>query len=380
MDVSIVGVAETPPCRTSDRDLRALVLDAVRNALDDAGIRPSEVDGVVSDAGIMPNTVPAEFVAAHLGANRRFSCGSSFGGAGICAAPMLAEAALAGGHASVVVCYFGVDWGSAPSGPYGFHDAYPAKRTFEKPYGFIAQPSYFALWARRYLNRHPEALAAFAELAVLHSENAQKTTRSQLRNPTTLESYYNSPVVSDPLRVRDCCLISDGAGAFVMTSRSRARDCRKRPVHVLASALAAPPITGDDVFTQNGNLTELPGASEAMTAALSMANIDRSDLDFAQIYDCFTISCVLQLEGLGFCGEGEGASYVLDGHVRRNGRLPINTHGGLLAYSYRLGIEHVVEAVRQLRGEAGAGQLDDPQVGIVTGLSMPDYGVMVLGR
>jgi acetyl-CoA acetyltransferase len=380
MDVSIVGIAETPPCRTSKRDLRALVLDAVRGALDDAGILPSEVDGVVSDAGIMPNTVPPEFVAAHLGAKRRFSGGSSFGGAGICAAPMLVDGALSARHASVSVFYFGVDWGSAPSGPYGFHDAYPAKRIFEKPYGFSAQPSYFALWARRYLNRHPEAADAFAELAVLHSENAQRTTRAQLRKPTTRQSYSSSPMVSDPLRVRDCCLISDGAGAFVMTSRARARDCRKPAVHVLGSALAAPPITGDDVFTQGGNLIQLPGAADAMTTALSMANIERSDLDFAQIYDCFTISCILQLESLGFCSEGEGAAFVLDGQVKRGGQIPINTHGGLLAYSYRLGIEHVVEAVRQLRGEAGAGQLPDAQLGIVTGLSMPDYAVMVLGR
>jgi acetyl-CoA acetyltransferase len=380
MDVSIVGIAETPPCRASSRDLRALVLDAVRDALDDAGIHPSEVDGVISDAGIMPNTVPPEFVSAHLGAKRRFSGGASYGGAGICAAPMLAQGALAGGHANVIVCYFGVDWGSSVAGPYGFHDVYPAKRVFEKPYGFFAQPSYFALWAQRYLNRHPEAQAAFAELAILHSENAQRTGRGQLRKPTTQQSYSSSPMVSEPLRARDCCLISDGAGAFVMTSSARGRDCRKRPIQVLGSALVAPPMTADDVFTQGGDMTQLPGAAEAMTAALSMAKIERSDLDFAQLYDCFTISCILQLENLGFCAEGEGAAFVLDGHVKRGGQLPINTHGGLLAYSYRLGIEHVIEAVRQLRGEAGAGQLDDPQFGVVTGLSMPDYGVMVLGR
>jgi acetyl-CoA acetyltransferase len=357
-----------------------MVLDAVRDALDDAGIHASEVDGIVTDAGIMPNTVPPEFVSAHLGVRRRFSAGSSYGGAGICTAPMLAAGALAAGHAKVVVCYFGVDWGSTPSGPYGFHDAFPAKRAFEKPYGFMAQPSYFALWARRYLNRHPEAAEAFAALAVLHSENAQKTTRGQLRRPTTLDSYSSSPMVSDPLRVRDCCLISDGAGAFVMTSGARARDCRKRPVRVLASTLSGAAVTGDDVFTQGGNLTRLPGALDAMNAAMSQAQISRSDLDFAEIYDCFTISCILQLESLGFCAEGEGAAFVLDGQVKSGGQIPINTHGGLLAYSYRLGIEHVVEAVRQLRGEAGNGQLDDPQLGIVTGLSMPDYGVMVLGR
>src|SRR3981081_1114173 len=102
MDVSIVGIAETPPCRASEEDLRTLVLQAVRGALDDAGIEPGEVDGIISDAGIMPNTVPPEYVAAHLGAQRRFSGGSSFGGAGICAAPMLAQGALSGGHASVV--------------------------------------------------------------------------------------------------------------------------------------------------------------------------------------------------------------------------------------------------------------------------------------
>jgi acetyl-CoA acetyltransferase len=379
IEVAIVGVGETPPCRRATSDVRTLVLEALHAALDDAGIAPNEVQGFVSETGVMPTTVPVEFVSASFGVERRFSGGASYGGAGICYSPMLAHAAIESGQADVVVCYFGVDWGSAPNGPYGFHDAYPAKLAFEKPYGFMSQPSYFALWAQRYVARHPESVDAFAELAVLHSQNARLTGRAQLSRETTRESYFASRMVSDPLRTRDCCLISDGAGAFVMTSKQRARDCRKKPVHVLGSALAAPPITGDDVFTQSGDLSVLPGVSSATEAALAMAGISRADLNFAQIYDCFTISCILQLEGMGFCDVGGGARFVLDGNVARTGDLPINTHGGMLAYSYRLGIEHVVEAVRQLRGEAGRGQLPDPKLGIVTGLSMPDFGVMVLG-
>jgi len=181
------------------------------------------------------------------------------------------------------------------------------------------------------------------------------------------------------LRTLDCCLISDGAGAFVMTRADRARDLPHPPVFVKGVGFAAAPITGDAAFTQNPDYLSTPGARAASLMAQKAAGVALTELDFAQIYDCFTISCLMELEDIGLCGRGEAGAFFAEGNAALGGRLPINTHGGLLSYSYLLGIEHVVEAVRQLRGAAGATQVPGAQLGLVSGYSIPDYGVLILG-
>ena len=377
---AIVGIGETRPTRRSKQNIRTLAIQAVSAALQDAGIAPAAVDGIVSDAGIMPNTVPHEYLAAQLGIVRRFDGGMSYGGTGIVCAPMIAQAAIEQGLAETVVCYFGVDWGSRPGGPYGFHDLYPAKMAFEKPYGFSGQPSYFALWARRYMHEYGLQEEDLAQIAVNQRVNAILNGNSQQNTPLGLEDYLGSRMISDPLRVPDCCLISDGVCAFVVTSLDRARDLRHRPVQVLGCGFATEPLSGDDVFTQKPDQLTMPGAGVAAKRVLEQAGLSITDVDFAEIYDCFTISCLMQIEDLGFCGKGEAAAFIREKGTTVKGRLPVNTHGGLLAHSYLLAAEHVIEAVRQLRGEAGDAQVSDAKVGLVTGLSVPDYGVLLLGR
>ncbi len=379
-NIAIVGIGETPPVRRSDKNLRELVVDAILAALDDAGIEPHEVDGIVTDGVVMPTTVPHEYVAGQFGMTRRFDASVSYGGSGIVAAPQLAALAIQSGQASVVVSYFGVDWGTRPAGPYAFHDLYPAKLAFEKPHGFNGQPSYFALWARRYMHEYGLTEEHLGHLAVQQRENARQTGRAQNMKPMSLGQYLSAPLVSDPLRNPDCCLISDGAGAFVMTSAERARDCRRRPVYVRGVGYAAEPFTGDDIFTQKPDLLTVPGVAAARQAAERAAGFGLGEADFAEIYDCFTISCLMQIEDLGVCAKSEAGDFVAEGNTRRDGALPVNTHGGLLSYSYRLAIEHVVEAVRQLRHEAGEVQVPNAEVGFVTGFSIPDYGILVLGR
>ncbi len=379
-EIAIVGVGETAPARRTEKGLRALVVEAVVAALADAGIDAGEVDGIVTDSVIMPTTVPHDYVSGQLGIRRRFDAAISYGGAGIVAAPLLAEAAIASGQADVVVVYFGVDWGSRPDGPYGFHDLYPAKLAFEKPYGFNGQPAYFALWAQRYMHEFGVDEGHLAAVSVAQRRHARLNGGAQAMRPLTTADYFETRMISDPLRVPDCCLISDGAGAYVMTSAERARDCAKPPVRVLGTGFAAGPETGDDVFTQHADLLSFPAAAEAAEVACRQAGVGIDAVDFAEVYDCFSISVLLQLEDLGFCGKGEAGHFVAEGHTGIGGRLPVNTHGGLLSYSYRLGIEHVVEAVRQLRGEAGAAQVEGAEIGLVGGLSIPDYGVLLLGR
>lgn len=378
--IAIAGIGQTKPVRRSDRSLRALVVEAVEAALVDAGLRPDEVDGVLTDGLVMPTTVPRDFIAAQFGIERRFDGGMSFGGAATAAAPQLAQLAISSGLASVIIYYFGVDWGSRASGPYAFHDLYEAKLAFEKPYGFTGQPSYFALWARRYMHEFDLTERDLATIAVTQRENARRNPLSQQTALLSYEDYFAARVVSDPLRVPDCCLISDGACAYVMTSLERARDLARPPVPILGTGFGSEPITGDDVFTQPAGMMRIPGARRAVEQALQQAGVTLADVDFAELYDCFTMSCLLQIEDLGFCKRGEGAAFIREMGTGIDGRLPINTHGGLLAHSYLLGVEHVVEAVRQLRGEAGAGQVRNANVGLVGGLSNPDYGVMLLGR
>ncbi len=147
-----------------------------------------------------------------------------------------------------------------------------------------------------------------------------------------------------------------------------------------AQGFGSEPISGDDVFTQPGGMMRIPGARIATDKALRQAGVTLDDVDFAEIYDCFTMSCLLQIEDIGFCKRGEGAAFIRDKGIGIGGKLPINTHGGLLSHSYLLGVEHVIEAVRQLRGEAGRAQVSNAGIGLVGGLSNPDYGVMILGR
>ena len=378
--IAIVGVGETPPVRRSEKDVRALTIDAVLAALDDAGLEPSDVDGIVTDTVVMPTSVPRDYVAGQLGISLRYDAAISYGGASIVAAPMLAAQAIASGRATTVLVYFGVDWGTRASGPYGFHDIYPAKLEYEKPYGFNAQPIYFGLWARRYMHEYGLTSRQLGALCVTQREHALLKGGGQIPKTLTLNDYEDAPMISDPLRVPDCCLISDGAGAYVMTSLERARDLAKPPVQVIGTGFASVPTTGDSVFTQGSDLMTIPGAEQAALQALGEAGIGHRDVNFLETYDCFSISCLLQIEDMGFCPKGEVGAFVEEGHVRIGGALPVNTHGGLLSYSYRLGIEHVTEAVRQLRGEAGGNQVESAEVGVVSGLSIPDYGVLALAR
>lgn len=378
--IAIVGIGETPPARRSDKDVRTLTIDAVLAALDDAGLRPCDVDGIVTDTVVMPTSVPRDYVAGQLGISLRYDAAVSYGGASIVAAPMLAAQAIASGRASTVLVYFGIDWGTRASGPYGFHDIYPAKLEYEKPYGFNAQPIYFGLWARRYMHEYGLTPRQLGSLCVTQREHALLKGGGQIPKPLTLDDYANAPMISEPLRVPDCCLISDGAGAYVMTSLERAKDLARPPVQVIGTGFASVPTTGDAVFTQGSDLMTIPGADRAAAQALGEAGITHRDVDFLETYDCFSISCLLQIEDMGFCPKGEVGAFVEEGHTRIGGALPVNTHGGLLSYSYRLGIEHVTEAVRQLRGEAGGNQVAAAEVGVVSGLSIPDYGVLALAK
>lgn len=382
----IVGVGETLPFRRrAGRDVKTLLLEAILAALDDAGLTPDDVDGVVTEGDLMPKLFPADELAeAFAWPDRPFTAQGLAVGAGLTAAPLLAGApsgsALETGQASVVLSYFGVTWGSSSGGPYAYHEQFGLKENLEVPFGFYGQPIYLATLQRRYQHEYGLTAEQLGALAVACRKHANLHPDAQMYGrPLTIEDYLNSPMIADPLRLHDCCLITDGAAAIVMTTPERARDLKQRPVYVSGAAQAGGPVGAANIFTQQANYFAQPTVRSAQRA-YAMAGVGPAEMDSAQVYDCFTILALRQIEELGFCQRGEGGAFISGGRIELGGALPVNTHGGNLSHAYLLGITHIVEAVRQLRGEAGARQIPGAELGVVNGFTGHESGTLVLRR
>lgn len=370
--VAIVGAGETEFVRRGDRRVGELVVEACRAALADAGIDPSDVDGIVIEGSTMPSRVPADEVAYALGVtDRRFTAAGLVGGAGVVGAVALAALALSSGAADVVLSYYGADFGSAPGGPYAFPVGLEVKEGIEKPLGWYGQPLYFAAMAQRYRHEYGLTEEDLGGVAVATRANAARTPGAMRRTPLTMADYLASPMVAEPFRALDCSLINDGAVAFVMTTLDRARDLRRPPVVLAGAGTGSVATPQESWFTQATDHPRTPAVLSG-PRAFADAGLRPADVDLALVYDCFTISTVLQLEDLGLCRPGEGAAFVA------SGALPVNTHGGLLSHAYTVGASHVVEAVRQLRGERGAGQVPGAEVALVAGLGVPDHACLLL--
>jgi acetyl-CoA acetyltransferase len=371
----VVGIGETAYVRKpgSGMSTLALQLRAAVAAIEDAGLAPRQIDGILP----FPNLGHAESFAANLGCeNLRFQSIVWMGGAAPVASLRVAAAALREGLADYVLIPAGwngysgsrarqtvsEDVSSLPGGAIA--------RDYYLPFGFTAPPQWYAVIARRHMHEfgtRPEQLGA---IAVAMRKHAQRNPRAVMHGrPLTLEDYLASPMLADPYRVLDCCLETDGAAAVVVTTAERARDLGKKPVFLM-SAAAGQPCPADEI-TNRKDLFRT-GLSLAAPEAFAQAGIAPRDVDFAEIYDCFTFEVLQQLEEAGFCKRGEGGAFVEGGRIELGGELPVNTHGGLLSEAHVLGMSHVVEAVRQLRGEAGERQVEGAEIGVVTGWG--DFG------
>jgi acetyl-CoA acetyltransferase len=381
MTIAIVGVGETEYAWKEPRSPAALAVDAVQRALADAGLTGPDVDGIVTESYTLANRAPADFVAAHIGIkDRAFSAHTGIAGSGTVGAPALARLAIESGLASVVVSYYAINLSArGAGGAYQLHAGDKAKAAFEMPFGFYGQPVYFAAAAARYRHLYglePEQLGSVARAARAH---AQRTPNALRREPLSMDDYLANAVVADPLRKLDCCLVNDGGVAFVMTSVERARDLPHSPVVVAGAGFGSKPVAQSGYFSQSTDLLTTAAAISGPKAYRD-AGLQPADVDFAEIYDCFTISMLLQLEDLGFAAKGEGARFIATGATAPGGSLPVNTHGGLLSQSYLVGGNHVVEAVRQLRGERGEAQVEGAEVGLVAGLGAPEHATLLLTK
>jgi acetyl-CoA acetyltransferase len=377
----IAGIGETAAVRRSGRSSQAMILEAVRGALDDAGLTAADVDGIVTE-GMMASVYPHDELAMTLGIERSYlNATSSYFGSGIASAHQVAASLIATKQAEVVVTYFGVDWGTT-SGAYSSVGAQGSpKEVFEKPFGYYGQPYFFGAIANRYEQHYGVDLEfALGSLALNQRANAIRTGTGQMDRPMDRDAYLASPLVAAPLRVPDCCLLTDAAAATVLVSAERAKDLRQRPIYLKGASLATLPYSMDNYFTQAQDYLSWPTAKHAVDRALAMAGRDLSEIDFAELYDCFTMTLLMQIEDIGWCGKGEAADFIGNGtSISLNGSVPINTHGGLLSHSYLLGATHITEAVRQLRGTAEGVQVPGAELGLVGLLAGPHYGALVLG-
>ena len=371
--VAIVGVGETEFARQLDRPFDELVLEAARRAIADAGLDAAEIDGFIP----VYAEPPADDMALALGAQRAFTAGPGLTpGAGSVGALRTARLAIEAGLADNVLVYYGFK-GSRPGGPYSFHAEDPVKASLEMPFGWYGQPVYFAAWAQRYCYEYGVKPEDFAPVALAARAWAGLTPGAQKTKAIGPDDYLRSPMISTPLRALDCCLISDGAAAFVVTSLERARALRHPPAVVAGLGIASLDITLTSIFTQKPDVLSL-GSAVSGPRAYAEAGLGPADVDVAEIYDCFSITMVLQMEDLGFCPRGEGFAFASDGRIAPGGAFPLNTNGGHLSYAYMPGMNHIVEATRQLRGDRGEAQVAGAEVALVAALGGNDHATTIL--
>ena len=256
MTIAIVGVGETDYAFKDPRPPAALAVDAVRRALADAGLQPDEVDGVVTEAITVAPVAPVDEVATRVGIHdRRFTGYLGLAGSGTVGAPMLARMAIESGEASVVVVYYAINLSRQGSGgAYAFHAADPAKAAFEMPFGYYGQAVYYAATAARYRHEFGLEEEHLGRLAVSAREFAQRTPNALRKEPLSMDDYLAQPMLAEPLRKADCCLVNDGAVAYVLTSTERARDLAKPVVQVAGVGLASKPVTQAQYFSQTPDL------------------------------------------------------------------------------------------------------------------------------
>jgi acetyl-CoA acetyltransferase len=365
----VVGVADAvSPIGLLDGSVRALEVQVIREALDDAGLTIADVDGVASC--IAPGWAASLELAEYLGIAPRWTDSTQAGGSSFEIHVQHAAAAIALGQCEVaVIAYAATPYSSHKRGGAGFgsRQGPPAPTPtaeWELPYANRMPMGAYALAASRHMYEFGTTSEQLAQIAVDTRRWAALNPRARLREPIGVEDVLASRVEASPLHKLDCCLVTDGAGAVVLTSAERAGDLLKPPALVL----------GTGTCHTHSMISEMPdltttGAAVSGRLAFAEAGLGVADVDVLQLYDSFTITVLLVLEDLGFCPKGEGGPFVADGVLGPGGALPANTTGGGLAYTHpgMFGIFLLVEAVRQLRGESGDRQVPDAEVALAHG-------------
>lgn len=355
------GMAGLGDC--GGRSEQEIIAQAARQAVQASGLRMQEIDGIITSSLTSPWWVMR--MAEYLGIQPSFSDSTMFGGSSFIADLKIAAMAIESGQCHHVLICYGANPRSVPSSSeINRMRAMLDPQPYEHPYKPFNPVSSYALAAARHMYEYGTTREQLAEVAVAARKWAQLNPDAFLRTPLTVEDVLNSKMISDPLTVRDCCLVTDGAGAFVVSSAARARDLHARPIYVLGTGHSH----SHRQISCMPDLTVTP-ARESGRAAFAEAGLKPEDIDVVELYDAFTINPILFLEDLGFCAKGEGGAFISQGRIEPGGDLPMNTNGGGLSFTHpgMYSIFLVIEAVTQLRREAGQRQVEKADVALVHG-------------
>jgi acetyl-CoA acetyltransferase len=372
----IVGIGETAFTRGALRPVIDLVTEASMKAIADAGLKTNDIDGLVMTSS---RYIFQESLQVHLGIEElRYAAIVEMGGASSVAGLASAAAAVSTGLAKCVLLPFGWNGYSEAktsmrerpdTAPRADNQMSQAVKNYYMPYGAFLPIQYYAFIANRHRQIYGTTDEEIAQIPLASRLHANRNPRAYMHGrPLTMENYLASPMLSEPFRMFDCCLETDGASAIIVTTAERARDLPHKPVFISGVA-EGHPYPADDIINRP-DILDL-GLTKVAPRAFAMAEASPADMDFAQIYDCFSYVAMMQLEAAGFCQRGESRHFVKDGNIAIGGRLPVNTHGGLHSEGHVWGMNHIVEAARQLRGTSSC-QVSDCHIGAVTGWG--DFG------
>ncbi len=367
---AIAGLGITPQGKVYDFNHVGFAIEAVRLALQDAGLTRNDLDGVLLNPGLSwaDQGMGSFQLQQAMGLrNLRLSATMNAGGATACAMIQQAAEAIDAGICGMVACVFsdaplkppqpkadGKPGGSGSASAYGFG------RGLDAAYGQFGVNAMYAMVAQRHMHLYGTTNDHFGAIAVAERQWANQNPAAQFFDtPMTIDDYHHSRWVVEPFHLFDCCLVSNGGLAVIVTSAARARDLRKPPVYIWGMGQGHP--GGDPAET----LTS--GAVLAKESAFRMAGISLPDIDVVELYDCYTFTVLVCLEDYGFCKKGEGGPFVADGKTAPGGALPVNTGGGQLSSFYMWGMTPVSEGVIQMRGEGGRRQVPNVQIALVSG-------------
>jgi acetyl-CoA acetyltransferase len=361
---AIVGASMTKLSRKNpEMSTMGFALEACKKAIEDAGLQKDDVDGLLlaypSQQGERHGF--SGRVADLLGITSNFNATVDCGGATPIVLVQIAAMAINAGMCKNVVCCYG--W---QNNPIDIPPSLPPNFEFTLTYGEVAATPFLAQITRRHMNDFGTTSKQLGTVAVTCRKHACMNPNAQsYGKPITLEDHQKSRWISEPLRALDCCPWTDGGGAVVVTSAERAKNLKKRPVYISGwgQAHGAPLLRP----WRNPNISDWTIWKGASDTAFKMAGVARKDIDVAQLYDAFTIVFLVQLESSGFCKTGESGPFVESGKINLGAELPCNTAGGLLSEGHTMGMGHIVESVRQLRGECGERQVKDAEIALATG-------------
>ncbi len=364
---AIVGIGYTEFSKNSGVSTLTLGLRAIMAALDDAGLALSDVDGLATFR--VGDSVLPTILAQSLGLRDLRYYLDQFGGGSVSHA-IVGQAALAvhAGIADTVVCYRALNARSEfRMGGTGRPLVDAVETQYQAPYGYFTPPQQYAMAAMAHMERFGTTQEQLGAVAVNQRANAVLNDRALMRVPMSLADYLASRWVVEPFKLFDCCLETDGAVALVITSAERARDLKQTPVLIRGASWGS----GQTLYSNEQPDPTRTAAADMAPRLFEMAGVGCSDFDLLELYDCFTYSVLVQLEDYGFCKKGESGPFAETGALALSGSLPVNTHGGFLSEGYVHGLNHITEAVSQLRHDAGERQVPGAQLALTT--AQPGY-------